>query len=362
MTLITTFLGKGGTGRTTTAIAVAKKLSRLGSRVLLVGQDPSLAFLLGATLTSTTTQIESNLLAVQLSTTTLLEGGWEKIKELEAKYLRSPTLKNIYGQELGVFPGMDEILTLNALREYSQSGQYDVIVYDGAGNLNSLRMLGVPEIGSWYWRRFQQVLQGSDVVQTLAPFLGPIAGAVLNVSGGFEQLSQDPQNPEILLNEGVQALNNPNRFAAYLVTNGDHLSNLVAKSLWGGAQQIGLTVKGVFLNSRGVAQDIGTEFEPLPVTTLPTHSENHWDSLVDLIPDIRSTQTVPEPLKIDLPARQVKLFLPGFDKKEVKLTQYGPEITIEAGDQRRNISLPAPLSGQPVKGAKFQNGYLIISG
>ena len=190
---------------------------------------------------------------------------------------------------------MDEILTLNALREYSQSGQYDVIVYDGAGNLNSLRMLGVPEIGSWYWRRFRQVLQGSDVVQTIAPFLGPIAGAVLNVSGGFEQLSQDPQNPEILLSEGIKALNNPDRFAAYLVTNGAPLSNLVAKSLWGGAQQIGLTVKGVFLNSRGATQDIGTEFEPLPVTTLPTYSENHWDSLVESIPDIRSTQNVPNP-------------------------------------------------------------------
>ncbi len=177
MTLITTFLGKGGTGRTTTAIAVAKKLSRLGSRVLLVGQDPTLGFILGEPLTQTATEIESNLLAVQLSTTTLLEGGWEKIKELEAKYLRSPTLKNIYGQELGVFPGMDEILTLNALREYSQSRQYDVIVYDGAGNLNSLRMLGVPEIGSWYWRRFQQVLKGSEVVQTLAPFSWPHCGS-----------------------------------------------------------------------------------------------------------------------------------------------------------------------------------------
>jgi anion-transporting ArsA/GET3 family ATPase len=44
MALILTFLGKGGTGRTTVAIAAAKQLSSLGQRVLLVGQDPTPAF------------------------------------------------------------------------------------------------------------------------------------------------------------------------------------------------------------------------------------------------------------------------------------------------------------------------------
>ena len=39
MTLILTFLGKGGTGRSTVAIAAAQKLAEAGKRVLLISQE-----------------------------------------------------------------------------------------------------------------------------------------------------------------------------------------------------------------------------------------------------------------------------------------------------------------------------------
>ena len=49
MAFILTFIGKGGTGRTTIAIAAAKKLASQGNRVLLAAQDagPALGLLLG---------------------------------------------------------------------------------------------------------------------------------------------------------------------------------------------------------------------------------------------------------------------------------------------------------------------------
>jgi anion-transporting ArsA/GET3 family ATPase len=364
MASILTFLGKGGSGRTTVAIATAKKLASLGMRVLLVGEesDPALGLFLGVSPGCDPQEISANLKVVQLQITTLLERGWEQIKELEAQYLRSPTLRNIYGQELSILPGMDSALVLNAIREYDSSGRYDAIVYDGSGDLATLRMLGIPETLSWYARRFSQVFSESDLGKAISPFIQPISSTILNVSWTADDLIKDPKNKtDRLIEEGKAVLGDPNRLAAYLVTTEDPSAIATASYLWGSAQQIGLTVGGVLLNQASSNEAAIDKFAPLKVTSLPRCTQNDWQVLIDALPSFREAALAPKPITIDIAARQVKIFLPGFAKKQVKLTQYGPEITIEAGDQRRNILLPPPLSGQPVKGAKFQDKYLIIS-
>lgn len=365
MALILTFLGKGDTERTTVAIAAAKKLAGLGERVLLVGQDPgpALGLLIGTVISAEPQEIGPNLQVVQLQTTVLLERSWEEAKKLEAQYLRSPLLKNVYGQELGIFPGMDSALALNALREYDASGKYDVIIYDGNGDQTTLRMLGMPETLSWYIRRFRKVVEDSDVWKTVSPFVQPISSAVLNVSWSADNFVQQPTNQaNNLLEQGKAAIADPNRVAAYLVTTGQAVAIATAKYLWGSAQQVGLTVGGVLLNQAPATEAFAAEFAPLPVSAVPTSPDADWQPLMDALPDFRQQAALaPKPITVDIAARQVRLFLPGFDKKQVKLTQSGPEVTIEAGDQRRNILLPPQLSGQPVKGAKFQNSYLTIS-
>jgi arsenite-transporting ATPase len=364
MALILTFLGKGGTGRTTVAIAAAKQLSSLGQRVLLVGQDPSPTFglLLGTSISSDPQEIGANLQAVQLQTTVLLERSWEEVKKLEAQYLRSPILKNVFGQELGVLPGMDSALALNAIREYENSRKYDAIIYDGTGDQTTLRMLGMPEVLSWYIRRFRKVVEDSDVWKSVSPFIQPITSTVLNVSWTGDNFAQEPtKQANNLLEEGKAAVADPNRVAAYLVTTEDPTAIATAKYLWGSAQQVGLTVGGNLLNQAPISEVMTTEFAPLPLSVIPTRLGDDWQPLIDAIPNFKQATQAPKPITIDIPGRQVRLFLPGFDKKQVKLTQSGPEVTIDAGDQRRNILLPAALSGQSVKGAKFQDSYLTIS-
>ncbi len=363
MAFILTFLGKGGTGRTTIAIAAAKKFASQGQRVLLVGQDTSPVFgmVLGAVVGVDPQEISPNLQAVQLQTSTLLERSWDEVKKLEAQYLRTPFFKEVFGQELGVMPGMDSAIALNAIREFDASGNYDVIVYDGLGNQDTLRMLGMPEILGWYIRRFRQVFADSDLGKTLSPFIQPVAGAVLNnASFVGDNFAQPTGQVNDLLGQGQQAVNNPKRMAAYLVTTDDPAAIATAQYLWGSAQQIGLTIGGVIANQSS-SSILNEAFDPLTVTVIPSLPVQDWQPLVDALPNFEDANQAPRAMAVSVVDRKVSLFLPGFDKKQVKLSQNGPEITIEAGDQRRNISLPPELRGQPVRGAKFQDGYLIIS-
>jgi arsenite-transporting ATPase len=365
MAFILTFLGKGGSGCTTMAIASAKKYASEGKKVLLAVQDstPSLGWQLGTEVSFPATEISPNLDVVQLKSSQLLENSWEELKQQEAKYLRTPVLNHIYGVELAVLPGMDDALALNYLREQEQSGKYEVIVYDSKSSLNCLRMLGIPGNLSWYFRRMRQLLENSDIVKALAPFVQPVSSAVLNVTWTADNFAAQPNNEaNQMLDQGKAAIVDPRRVAAFLVTNETPEAIATAKYWWGSAQQVGLTVGGVLLNQGTVSAKIRTEFQPLPITAISTLESDNWSKVMADLPDWQQqAQTAPKPLAIDNINREVKVFLPGFTKKQVKLSQSGPEITIEAGDQRHNIFLPPPLKGQSVKGAKFQEQYLIIS-
>ncbi len=356
MSLILTFIGKGGVGKTTTAIAVARAFANQNKQVLFVGQQAgdSLSTRLSADLTSDPQLVSPNFAAVHLQSTVLLERYWDRMKNLENQYLRTPFFKEVYGQELGILPGMDSALGLSFLRERDAEGKYDVIIYDGIGDLETLRMLGMPEILGWYLRRFKQVLTGSAIGQAISPFVEPILRSILQVSS-TDDISQQAGEMSSVLTRGQKAVNDPSRVAAYLVTTADPYAIATAKYLWGSAQQVGLTVGGVFAREAIAEFEAKSDFAPLAVSHIP-------DQVTELnIPDHLNANLAPKPIEINTLTKQVKLFLPTFNKKQVKLIQLGPEVTIEAGDQRRNIFLPNELAGKQATGAKFQDSYLIIS-
>jgi arsenite-transporting ATPase len=225
-------------------------------------------------------------------------------------------------------------------------------------------MLGLPESLSWYVRRFRQLFVNSDLGKTIAesPLIQPLISSFFNVNWTADNFAQPTNQVNNFLDKGKEALADPKRVAAFLVTTADPLEVVSVRYLWGSAQQIGLTIGGVIQLSSQTEDNLSAEFTPLPVTVVPDVAKGDWQPLIDALPNfVEQAVKAPPPITIDTHNCQVRLFLPGFDKKQVKLTQYGPEVTVEAGDQRKNIFLPPALSGKPITGAKFQNNYLIIS-
>ncbi len=366
MSRIITFLGKAGTGHTTLAIATAKWFANQGDRVLLVthAPSPSAEILLDIPLTAQPQVISPKLEVVQLQTTALLDQVWEELQALLTLYLPLPIMtEQVYSGELIILPGFDSALAFNALRQYYTSGEYDVIVYDGRGDLETLRLLGVPDVLDWYLHRFRQMFEALDVAKVAESIAGPLAGALVTANMDTKKLEREMNRMRDWIAQGVAVVSDPKKLSAYLVTTDEPGAIAEASWLWGSAQQVNLRVSGVFVcqSEHPDLSALEETFAPLNIHPIPRLHNDQWETLMEALPDFQIPPTIPEPLTIDLKQRQVHVFLPGFTKKQVKLTQFGNELTVEAGDQRRNIFLPPELRDLPLQSGKFEAPYLIIS-
>lgn len=365
MTRIITFLGQVGNGNRVLAVAAAKWFAQRGQRVLLVTHppDPGIASLLQTSLQTEPQLLTENLSVVRLQSTTLLEQGWGQLKPLLNQYLPSEMLEGIYPGELIILPGFDSLLAFNALRDYFVKNEYDVILYDGQSDLGTLRLLGLPEALDWYFRRFRQAMENLDIAKIAASLGGPIASALLSANIDSDKVQQGLEQVKTWIAQGVTVVSDARQLTAYLVTGADAAAIAQSRWLWGSAQQVNLGVSGVLVYPQG---DVGLDnlqqnFAPLGVHGIPPLQDLNWQPLLEALPDLDAIPAVPPPLQFDREQRQILVFLPGFQRHQVKLTQYGSDLTVEAGDQRRNISLPEDLKGQQVKAGKFEEPYLIIA-
>lgn len=358
MARVISLMGKGGSGRSTLTLAMARAEAQRGKRVLVVSLEAlsTIGALLDVSLTAEPQQVEPNLSVVHFSTSTLMERNWSRLRNAEEEYSRIVLFREVYGQELGVLPGLDQFLIMSSLRDWDLGGNYDFLFFDGESSLAQLRMFAVPEQLSWYVRRFGEAFSKSPIGQILSPFLEPITRSLLTVDLSGDNVRQSTGKFSDVLNEGRGVMQSPDRLLLYLVATDDPLSIATARRLWGGAALMGLNVGGAIVRGSGAWE---SEFAPLPIRKVPEATLTELPACLDGLAD--AAPTLPIPLVIDERARTMGIFLPGLTKKQVELSQYGPELTVRAVDQRRNFVLPASFRGLRATGAKFAEGYLTVT-
>nr|CAB3447703.1 unnamed protein product [Digitaria exilis] len=338
---LVTFLGKGGSGKTTAATVAAQMLL-----------EPL-----------------------------------DRLKKVDAQVnFTQGVLEGIVGEELGVLPGMDSISSVLALQKLlnffsagrsSSQPEFDVVVYDCNNTEEILRLIGATDRARSYLRYVRDLAEKTDIGRLASPSLLKL---IYDAARPYGKTSEGRLSTE-LWNEIEQLLErvsvwfaDPSNLACFLVMD-PRRSTSVSSAIryWGCTTQAGGQICGAFGYTEDPSemhQEAAQKFLPLSLSFLPfvsNGSSADWSRALSSLSQstkeqLMNTSTVYPSVSFDSVQKSVTFFMPGFDKSEIKLYQYrgGSELLIEAGDQRRVIKLPPTMQGK-VGGAKFVDRNLIVS-
>ncbi|KAJ7943220.1 P-loop containing nucleoside triphosphate hydrolases superfamily protein [Quillaja saponaria] len=395
-TKLVTFLGKGGSGKTTAAVFAAQHYAMAGLNTCLVihSQDPTADYLLNRKIGTSPVKCNTNLSAVRLETTKMLLNPLNSLKQADARLnMTQGVLGGIVGEELGVLPGMDSIFLAIKLerlvgflrstaRQNHQQDAFDLVIYDGVSTEETLRMIGATSKTRLYLKYLRSLAEKTDLGRLAAPSILRLVDEAMGISGtspfNGRMSAEIWDTLEQLLEKGSSAFSEPHKFGCFLVMEPDNpISVTSALRYWGCTIQAGAQISGAFgtispqfhVESQKIVKE---KFSPVPsafITILSMGTPIDWEKVLlsTANKDARHLLTLPasqymSSVKFDSKTKSITLFMPGFDKSEIKLYQYrgGSELLVEAGDQRRVIYLPSEIQGK-VGGAKFIERSLIIT-
>jgi len=379
------FTGKGGVGKTTVAAATALRAAQAGHRTLAMSTDPahSLADSFDVEIGEHATPIAPNLWAEQIDAQNRLETNWREIQDYFVQVMNWAGVETIQAEELSVLPGLDEIFALIDVKTHVEGGRYDLLVVDCAPTAETLRLLSLPEVMSWYIERIFPVER--RVMKTIRPIVTrmtslPIAGE--RFYAAVERLHRNlAAVHEILTDEATSTVR--------LVLNPEKMVISEARRTYTYLGLFGYRVDAVIVNRIipedvtdpyfGKWKDIQAEhlrtvhesFEPVPILTARLFDREMVgvDLLGDMGVEVYGRRPVTDVLFRDDPIRVrrraggyvLTMRLPFVSREDMDIHRRGEELYIRVGSYKRNLVLPQTLQRMEVRGANFVGDHLEIA-
>lgn len=384
MMRIILYTGKGGVGKTSIAAATAIKSAKQGKKTLIVSADAahSLGDSLDIKLSPEPVEIMQNLWAQEIDSTHEIEKGWGKVQQYMTNLLTAKTVKDITTEELTVFPGMEELLSLLRILDYYKKKTYEIIIVDCAPTGETLALLSFPDMMRWWMEKLFPLKR--KAIKVVRPVVEPLVGLPLPTDDVMGQIEEIYHN----LDEMRQILSDKEVTSIRLVVNPEKMVIKEAQRSFTYLNIYSFPVDAIIVNrvipnnvidqyfqvwksiQKKYLDLINESFAPLPQYFAPLFErEVIGTEMLERMAEnvfgaqdpttIKYLQRIQEIIK-DKDGYTFSLYLPFTEKKDLTLNKKGDELIIRAGNVKRIITLPRTLLNQTIKGAKFEEDLLRI--
>ncbi|HEY4606846.1 MAG TPA: ArsA family ATPase [Acidimicrobiia bacterium] len=377
--------GKGGVGKTTVAASTALAAADAGHRTLITSTDPahSLADALAFPLGSDPTPVVPNLHGQQIDTQRQLDRYWGSIRRQLMDVLDWGGAGGIEAEEFLVFPGMDELFALLEVNHHARSGDYDVIIVDCAPTAETLRLLSLPEVLSWY---FEKVLPTERRLMRAAR---PILSRFTDLPIPQDEVFTAAQSVFESIESVKELMSDPEVTSARLVINLEKMVIDEARRTYSYLGLFGYGVDGVVVN-RVLPQEVADPYFERWRAIQKGHLDTVDDAFAE-VPRLHLRLFDDEMVGVDRlrfmsnelygdrdpihdftathPFRIVdanggismEMDIPFIDKSEFSVYRSGHELYVQVGPYRRSFILPDALHRREVGRARLEDGTLSVS-
>ncbi len=377
------YTGKGGVGKTSLAVATALAAAEHGHRVFLLSTDSahSVGDALGRSVGPQAVEVAPGVVAQEVAALAELDRSWSEIQQWLHAFLR-PDTEELVAEELLVFPGLEELVALRAVRVVEALDEFDVCVVDCAPTGSTLRLLRFPDVLRLFMENFFDVKRrAARLIRPIATRLG--AGRIVAPDSVFEAvlrlyreiedvrqilLDETRTSARLVVNPARVVVDETRRSFAYLSLYGVATDAVLVNRVLPEAAAGGYFARWAELERRELSE-IASSFpvplfhapllpsEPIGVPALRGLARELYG---ERDPAARFAEGRPIRLEKRDGCTRLEIDLPSATRDEIEVTARGDELLVRVRDAQRLIALPASVAGRSVAAVRLDKGVLSI--